>query len=180
MHEKHFMNKSFLLCLLFSISMIFAEEYHDQNISFSYGLFNVTGMGVIAGNAIANMLNSEDKTDVDLLTESSFNFAYGYELFEKLEIGGILTYSYVGSGINYNTITLMPKLKFNWNNGSSFRFYSLLAVGPAFIFNSKKFKTTTLFQGSLLGFEFGKDTSFFFELGIGQAGMLVFGVKRTL
>ena len=120
------------------------------------------------------------RKDVNLLTMSSFNVAYGYELWGKLETGGILTYSYVGSGYNNHTITFMPKAKINWINESNFRFYSLLAIGTVFLFNSEEFKANTLWHLSLAGFEFGKDTSFFWQFGIGQAGFMAWGVKFKL
>lgn len=175
------MNKLFLLCLLFTISASFAESSSSHNFSLSYGFFNLTGGSIVAGNAIADSFGSEnDKEDVNLLTLSSFNVAYGYEVWEKLEVGSILTYSYTGSGYNSHSITLMPKAKLNWIYKSGFHFYSLLAIGPVFCFNSEKFETEILWQASLVGFEFGDDTSFFFELGVGQAGGFVTGVKFEL
>lgn len=175
------MCKQFLLCILFTVSVLFAGERVDHNVSFSYGVFNLTGGSIVAGNAIADSFGAEnEKDDVNLLTLSSFNVAYGYQLWEKLEIGGILTYSYTGSGYNYHSITLMPKAKLNWINKMDFRFYSLLAIGPTFGFNSDKFEVEALWQASLVGFEFGDDISFFFELGVGQAGGFVAGVKFEL
>ena len=175
------MRKSFPLCLLFAISVLYAGESVDHNVSFSYGFFNLTGGSIIAGNAVASSFGADDQQeDVDLLSLSSFNIAYGYELWEKLEIGGILTYSYTASSFNYHSVTLMPKAKLNWINKSDFRFYSLLAIGPAFYFNSDKFETAALWQATLVGFEFGNDTSFFFELGVGQAGGFATGVKFEL
>lgn len=169
----------FLLSLLFAFSSATADE-EDHNISFSCGFFNLTGASVIASNAIAESLGADDDDDIDVLTWTSFNVAYGYELWEKLEVGGILTYSYFGSGHNFNTLTLMPKAKFNWINAQKFRFYSQLAIGPSFLFNSEHFNTAALWQVSLLGFEFGSEASFFFEFGIGQAGGFATGVKFNL
>lgn len=175
------MRQPFLFSLLFPVSVLFAGENIDHNVSFSYGVFNLTGGSVVAGNALADSFGAEnEKDDVNLLTLSSFNVAYGYELWEKMEIGGMLTYSYTGSGYNYHSITLMPKAKLNWIYKSDFRFYSLLAIGPTFGFNSDKFEAEAVWQASLVGFEFGDDTSFFFELGVGQAGGFVAGVKFEL
>ena len=175
------MRKQFLFSLIFAATALFARESVNHNVSFSYGVFNLTGGSIVAGNAIADSFGAEnEKDDVNLLTLSSFNVAYGYELWEKLEIGGILTYSYIGSGYNYHSITLMPKAKLNWIHKSDFRFYSLLAIGPTFGFNSDKFETEAIWQASLVGFEFGDDISFFFELGVGQAGGFVAGVKFEL
>lgn len=175
------MRKSFLLCLLFAISVLYAGESVDHNVSFSYGFINLTGGSIVAGNAVASSFGADDQQeDVDLLSLSSFNIAYGYELWEKLEIGGILTYSYTAFSFNCHSVTLMPKAKLNWINKSDFRFYSLLAIGPAFYFNSDKFETAALWQATLVGFEFGNDTSFFFELGVGQAGGFATGVKFEL
>ncbi len=136
----------------------------------------------MAANALVSYFggDKEDLKDVNLLTLSSFNVAYGYELLEELEIGGILTYSYTGPGYNYHNITFMPKAKINWINEPYYRFYTLLAIGPTFLFNSKELKKETLWQFSLVGFESGNDTSFFFELGIGQAGFMAWGVKFKL
>ena len=176
------MNKSFFLSLLFTVSILFASENGTHSVSLSYGLLNTTGASVMAANALVSYFggDKEDLKDVNLLTMSSFNVAYGYELWEKLETGGILTYSYVGSGYNNHTITFMPKAKINWINESNFRFYSLLAIGTVFLFNSEEFKANTLWHLSLAGFEFGKDTSFFWQFGIGQAGFMAWGVKFKL
>ncbi len=108
------MNKSFFLSLLFTVSILFASDNSAHSVSLSYGLLNFTGLSIIAANAISSLFDAqEEKKDVYLLTLSSFNVAYGYELLEKLETGGILTYSYVGSGYNNHTITFMPKAKIN-------------------------------------------------------------------
>lgn len=174
------MNKSFLVCLLSAVSVLFAGNRNNQNVSFSYGLFNLTGVEVITRNSIARSFGSDDEEKITFLTISSFNVAYGYELLEKLEIGGILTYSYTDSENSYNSITLMPKTKFNWINKSDFRLYSLLAIGPIFGFNSKNFETATTWQISFIGFEFGRHSSFFFEFGLGQTGSFSTGVKFEL
>ena len=79
------MNKSFFLSLLFTVSILFASENGTHSVSLSYGLLNTTGASVMAANALVNYFggNKEDLKDVNLLTMSSFNVAYGYELWEK-------------------------------------------------------------------------------------------------
>ena len=52
------MCKSFLLCLLFTVSVLFAGENSVHIVSFSYGFFNLIGESIVAGNAIANSFGS--------------------------------------------------------------------------------------------------------------------------
>ena len=63
------MCKSFLLCLLFTVSVLFAGENGVHNVSFSYGFFNLTGGSIVAGNAIASSFGADDQQeDVNLLS----------------------------------------------------------------------------------------------------------------
>ena len=71
------MRKQFLFSLIFAATALFARESVDHNVSFSYGVFNMTGGSIVAGNAIADSFGAEnEKDDVNLLTLSSFNVAY--------------------------------------------------------------------------------------------------------
>ena len=80
-----YMKKSFILCLLFTVSVLFASENGVHRVSLSYGLLNTTGASVMAANALVSYFggDKEDLKDVNLLTMSSFNVAYGYELWGK-------------------------------------------------------------------------------------------------
>lgn len=171
----------FVLGLLLSYASAFASSDHEQNISISYGYFNLNAMTIVSGNIISHAFDKDfEDEEVDFITASSFNIAYGFEVGKLLETGGFLTYAYAANDINMHTISLMPKAKFNWVNKTDFRCYSQLAFGVATIFDSDTFDVEAVFHISLIGFEFGLDTSFFFELGAGQVGSFSAGVKFSL
>ncbi|WP_407443297.1 hypothetical protein [Fibrobacter sp.] len=182
--------RKILIALCFAASALWAADEQIHSISAGYGIFNFYAMNSAAVGGIAKSLGSEDDHEkAGKLSASSFNIAYGYDLFSLLEVGGILTYSYIAEGHDMHTVSVMPKAKFNWINRSFFRFYSQLAFGAMFVMGTDQKKSSSthvnsgvwpMFQLSLLGFEFGDDTSFYCELGVGQAGLLGAGVKFRL
>lgn len=182
--------RKILYAILFATTVLWAADEQPHSVSVGYGIFNFYAMSSAAANGIAKSFGAEDNLEkAGKLSSSSFNVAYGYDLFSLLEVGGILTYSYIAEGHDMHTISVMPKTKFNWINRSFFRFYSQLAFGAIFVMGTDQKKSSSthvnsgvwpMFQLSMLGFEFGDDISFFGELGVGQAGMFGAGVKFRL
>lgn len=180
--------RRFLCALLFAASALWSAESHS--ISVGYGMLNMLWMTSESADAIGKSLGSEDDgDDLDLLSASSFNVAYGYDMFSVLEVGGIFSYSYIADGRDMHSFALMPRAKFNWINRNSFRLYSYLAFGVIFVLGTDQKENSSIhvnngiwpiIQLSLLGFEVGDDISFFGELGVGQAGMFGAGVKFRL
>ncbi|MCF0223645.1 MAG: hypothetical protein HUK20_05195 [Fibrobacter sp.] len=182
--------KKLLIALLFASAALWAEDRHPHNISASYGLVNVYFMSIVFGDAIENLFDQDkSETSHGLLSASSFNVAYGYDLTSLVELGGILTYGYIADGHDVHTISLMPKAKFNWINREHFRLYSQVAVGALFVIGDDQRKSEAhqiqrhvlpIPHVSLAGLEFGNNVSFFCELGAGQAGILAAGAKFRL
>lgn len=184
--------KKFLFILLFASASLWAADGHS--ISVSYGVMNAyswsAAFGKAASKPAASIFGVEEPDEkVGRLSASSFNIAYGFELTDLFEVGGILSYTYIADGHDIHTITVMPKGKFNWINKTDYRFYSQIALGAMFFLGSDQKGSSSLeinddtafmFHASLLGFEFGDDISFFCELGVGQAGMFAGGVKFKL
>lgn len=53
------MKKSFILCLLFTVSVLFASENGVHSVSLSYGLLNTTGASVMAANALVSYFGGD-------------------------------------------------------------------------------------------------------------------------
>jgi len=126
---------------------------------------------------------------------------YFYRAKKWLGVGGILTYGHstqdvvsgkekIKEGSASNTyITLMPAVKFDWLRKRYFGMYSKLAVGATLrsesvdYINPKydNYSESALhvnWQVSLLGLEFGSPkVRGFFELGSGEQGTTIFGLR---
>ena len=88
---------------------------------------------------------------------------------------------------NRNYFAVMPAIKWYWTNKNSFGLYSKAAVGAAFLSSTEKDFATNkskddnstyfMFQASLIGAEFGKQFRGFAELGVGEQGFLLAGIR---
>ena len=83
-------------------------------------------------------------------------------------------------------ITFMPAVKYNWVNKSSFGLYSKVAAGITFRSESGGTKVTTKdndssstfnFQITGIGLEFGRAFRGFAELGMGEQGIILAGLR---
>ncbi len=75
----------------------------------------------------------------------------------------------------------MPAVKYNWLNRDRFSMYSKIALGVLIGIDSgaDNDKTTAAFawQASAVGAEFGNSFRGFLELGFGEQGILVAGLR---
>ncbi len=78
-------------------------------------------------------------------------------------------------------ITLMPAFKYKWVNSDMFGLYSKAAVGATLMKDSSfdKDESRVMFnwQLSLLGLEFGSSIRAFAEVGMGEQGIVLGGVR---
>ena len=93
---------------------------------------------------------------------------------------------------NSKYLTLMPALKYKWMQKKHFNLYSKVAVGASFGMEKFTYDDSHLrehsshtfyvdFQASLLGIESkGEKTRAFLELGLGEQGLAVVGVRFKL
>jgi len=89
-------------------------------------------------------------------------------------------------------LTLMPAVKYEWMHNKLFTLYSKIAVGASFGMENYKYDDSKLrehsrhsyyinFQASPLGIESnGEKTRFFAELGLGEQGMALVGMRFRL
>lgn len=96
-----------------------------------------------------------------------------------------------GESTNYY-LTLMPAMKYEWMEKKHFYLYSKVAVGASFgmekfTYDDSRYREHSShsfyfnFQASLLGIETkGEKTRFFAELGLGEQGLALVGVKFRL
>ena len=77
--------------------------------------------------------------------------------------------------------SIMPAVKYNWLNRDRFSMYSKIALGVLIGIDSgaDNDKTTAAFawQASAVGAEFGNSFRGFLELGFGEQGILVAGLR---
>jgi len=118
---------------------------------------------------------------------------YFYHVTPVIGLGAIATISGCSwegsSGLSKNAkstyFSFMPSVKFNWLRKDHFGMYSKVAVGLFYDHASRETdsqtntdnKTTVAFQVSALGLEFGSQLRGFLELGIGEQGVLLAGLR---
>ncbi len=77
--------------------------------------------------------------------------------------------------------TIMPSVKYNWLNKSHFSMYSKLGVGVTICSDSgigdSKSSSSVNWQVSLVGMEFGSAFRGFLELGTGEQGIFLAGLR---
>jgi len=133
--------------------------------------------------------------------ESNFpaiSLEYFYHVSPLIGVGGFIGYSgrtedilvggSKGGEAKRHTFSLVPTVKFDWLRKKSFGMYSKLGVGVSMMSDKQKNNSGSElssestyhmnFQASLVGMEFGSEYfRGFAELGFGQQGILLAGVK---
>lgn len=185
------------IAALMAVMSINAQNGYDtrHEIGISYGFECnsdiISSFGGALGNAMAGAQSRNESHIGTIMAE------YFYHLSPSVGVGAMAGFgqhtedSYLGDsklGENTDTyFTFMPAVKFNWLRKRNFGMYSKLAAGITF----SKFKydsengnddsennTEFNWQASLLGIEAGSTTlRAFGELGFGEQGMLVVGLR---
>ena len=77
--------------------------------------------------------------------------------------------------------TLMPAIKYKWLNSGMFSMYSKAAVGATLMkdsgFDKNDSRVMFNWQASLIGMEFGTNLRAFAEVGMGEQGIVLGGVR---
>lgn len=192
--------------LLAVATMMFAMNVNAQcedlknEISLSYGFGSLSQFGDGIGEGLAMALFSDTEYD-DGFILGPISAEYFLHLNNpRLAIGGILSYSKWDSDVlkrggshekvgerKRNYFSVMPAVKWYWTNKNSFGLYSKAAAGAAFLNSTEKELSTGksnddngtyfMFQISLLGVEFGKQFRGFAELGVGNQGFALAGLR---
>lgn len=188
-----------LTALIATVSMNAQAGYytkHEIGISYGFGSNSdiVNGFGGGLGKSLAGA-RGENRTRIGAISAEYF-----YHASKIIGVGGIFSYArykedtYFGSDDTKlgadtdNYFTVMPAVKFNWLRKNHFGMYSKLAAGVSF--SSIKFedesgnqsnsdnKTHFNWQASLVGIEAGGGAlRCFAELGIGEQGMALLGIR---
>ena len=133
-----------------------------QNVSFFLGFLPLSSWLDIIIHAA-----HKDDRDPDVI---AYSLGYGFEMFYLLEVGIMVDYTTVDG---HAIISVIPRFKLNYLNFKYFRLYSYAGIGGVFWYDGHGL----MFNVGVLGFELGGPISVFGEYGLGQAGMLICGVK---
>ncbi len=170
---------------------------HEIGITYGAGISTIgDGIGSAIGSGIADVMVGREWTN-----ESRFGtigLEYFYHLTNpKLAVGGIVTFAQYGEDIEKKSshqiegdrsrtyLTVMPAVKYSWVNKKHFAFYSKVAGGAMILMDRTKFSgkndtdTSVRFMGqfSPLGIEVGSAFRVFLELGVGEQGIALAGLK---
>ena len=171
--------KQFLLVVaaLMATVNVSAQDEWKNEISIAYG-----------GGANTDIVMSLAKgmfTGKQLDYWGPISAEYFYRPDERLGVGGIFAIS----GCKWDDTgdakskyyTVMPAVKYNWLNKSGFSMYSKAAIGLTVDSQSggRESKTEVLFnwQASLIGMDFGGAFRGFVELGMGEQGIILGGLR---
>ena len=196
------MIKSFSL-VLFALMAMVCVQAQDENPSHEIGVSYGLGVSLI-GDGIGNAVGAgifDALTGYEWTNKKNFGtlgVEYFYHLADapRTAIGGIFTYARYGEDVEKGGVkegertrsymTLMPSVKYYYVNGKNFGLYSKVAAGVMMMRakseSNGKSDTDSDFrfmcQASLLGLEAGSQNfRCFFELGAGEQGIILAGLK---
>lgn len=173
------------------------ENLHHE-LSLSYGLGSIAQLGDGIGEGIALIFSDKEYDDGFILGPITAEYFYHFNN-PRLAIGGSVSYSKWDSDVlirnshekvgetKRNFFSIMPSFKCYWVNKNHFGLYSKAAAGVGFLKNkSKNFElnkendetnTYFMFQASFIGAEFGSKFRGFAELGVGDQGFALAGIR---
>ena len=173
------------------------ENLHHE-LSLSYGVGSIAQLGDGIGEGIALIFSDKEYDDGFILGPITAEYFYHFNN-PRLAIGGSFSYSKWDSDVlirnshekvgetKRNFFSIMPSFKCYWVNKNHFGLYSKVAAGVGFLKNkSKNFElnkendetnTYFMFQASFIGAEFGSKFRGFVELGVGDQGFALAGIR---
>ncbi len=183
------MKKFMLIAVMMVAAMsVQAQDEYKNEIGVSYGFGSVSNYASILFEAFT--FSSSDQGGF----WGPVGLEYYHHVTPVVSVGAIATIAgcnwkksndttYKNAKTTY--ISVMPSVKFNWLRKEHFGMYSKLAVGPIFINSSSDFngsketqsKVKVIGQVSALGMEFGSQVRGFAELGFGEQGILLAGIR---
>lgn len=189
--------------VLFALMAMVCVQAQDENPSHEIGVSYGLGVSLI-GDGIGNAVGAgifDALTGYEWTNKKNFGtlgVEYFYHLADapRTAIGGIFTYARYGEDVEKGGVkegertrsymTLMPSVKYYYVNGKNFGLYSKVAAGVMMMRakseSNGKSDTDSDFrfmcQASLLGLEAGSQNfRCFFELGAGEQGIILAGLK---
>ena len=189
--------------VLFALMAMVCVQAQDENprheIGVSYGLgvsLIGDGIGNAVGAGIFDALTGYEWTNKKNFGTLGVEYFYHLADAPRTAIGGIFTYARYGEDVEKGGVkegertrsymTLMPSVKYYYVNGKNFGLYSKVAAGVMMMRakseSNGKSDTNSDFrfmcQASLLGLEAGSQNfRCFFELGAGEQGIILVGLK---
>ena len=176
------------------------ENLHHE-LSLSYGLGSIAQLGDGIGEGIALIFSDKEYDDGFILGPITAEYFYHFNN-PRLAIGGSVSYSKWDSDVlirnshekvgetKRNFFSIMPSFKCYWVNKNHFGLYSKAAAGVGFLTNKSKnieenkvvkeneeSGTYFMFQASFIGAEFGSKFRGFVELGVGDQGFALAGIR---
>ena len=174
------------------------EELRHE-VSVAYGGPSLSHLGSGIGEGLGLIFTNAEYDDGKELNPISAEYFYHCNN-PRLAVGGIVAFSKWDSDVlrrsnhndklgerNRSYFSIMPGVKWYWVNKKSFGFYSKAAAGVMFVFcKSEDYelnKSTTengtafMIQCSPIGVEFGGKFRGFAEIGIGEQGVLLGGLR---
>ena len=190
------------VALMATMSVNAQNEELRHEVSVAYGGPSLSQFGSGLGEGLGLAFTNSEYDDGNIFGPISAEYFY-HPNNPRLAVGGIITYSKWDSDVlrrsnhndklgerNRNYLSVMPGIKWYWVNKNSFGFYSKAAAGPMFVFcksedyESNKSLTQNgtyfLFQCSPIGIEFGGKFRGFAEIGLGEQGVLLGGLRYKL
>lgn len=132
-------------------------------------------------------LTADEDNPVQTVNSGCNSAEYFHYLGNLVAVGGVIAYhSFSVAQADYKTTftsySLLPAVKLSWYNRDHFSSYSKLALGASLIHEVDEEETTNriAFNGqiTLLGIDTGwKRFRIFGELGFGQQGLALFGLR---
>ncbi len=191
------MKKVFLLILLiFVVSLAKAENNFKKNeISVSYGIGSTAQLRDLS----LNVLTVFAFTLKSAQYYGPYSIEYNHRISKTVALGGIFSYVHSAGDIRFfgetvgtardHYYTFIPAAKLYWVNGKNFALYSKVGIGLTLRTSTEMYKENdsqgkatshkVLLDGqaSYFGIEAGTKLCGFAELGAGQQGFLLGGLR---
>jgi hypothetical protein len=174
------------------------EELRHE-VSVFYGGPSISHLGSAFGELVGLVFTNAEYDDGKIFGPIGGEYYYHCNN-PRLAIGGIVTYSKWDSDVlrrnsshdkigerNRSYLSIMPSIKWYWVNKNHFGLYCKAAVGPILVScTAKDYEVNSsnsesgiypMFQASPIGVEFGGKFRGFAELGFGDQGLLLGGVR---
>ena len=191
---------SFVLFALMAMVCVQAQDEnprHEIGVSYGLGVSLIgDGIGNAVGAGIFDALTGYEWTNKKNFGTLGVEYFYHLADAPRTAIGGIFTYARYGEDVEKGGVkegertrsymTLMPSVKYYYVDGKNFGLYSKVAAGVMMMRakseSNGKSDTNSDFrfmcQASLLGLEAGSQNfRCFFELGAGEQGIILAGLK---
>jgi len=179
-----------LTCVFLGIAVTAnAQDFKKNEISFGFGAGSNSQITEIGGKMVDAMFG-ESVGDADYF--GPFSVEYFRHLDEKYAVGAVFTYVYskmeqsgvegsaAKSGVN-NYYTVMPAFKSTWLRDRLVSVYSKIALGATYSVlkegSNKDSEIAFNYQVTVGGIEFGGPIRIFAEIGYGEQGMGLIGLR---